>query len=832
MSTTPAREHRFHPEILLRDLRHAVRALARSRGYSATVLATLALCLGVTVAAWTVFDSVVLDPLPLHEPDRLVKVDNAYPGAGVERASNGVPDYYDRKRDVPALGELAIFRTRGATLLHGDVPERVSSMVATPSLFGVLEVTAHRGRLFTGEDGEAGNEEKVVLSHGLWQRLFGGGESALGRDLRLDGTPHRIVGVAPPGFRVPPYEADLWVPAAFTAEDRSDERRHSNSWQMVGRLAPGSSLAQAQAQVDALNERNLERFPELAPLLEDARFHTVVNPYQEELVRDIRPRLALLLGGALFVLLIGVVNVANLVLIRSSAKRRELATRSALGAGRGRLAGQLVLESVLLALAGGALGVLVGFWGLELLSALGADEIPRGAEIALDVQAAAVAGAAALLIGAILGLIPVFQVFREDLSTIFREEGRTGSAGRGAVLVRHGLVAAQVAFACVLLTGSGLLLASFSRLVAVDPGFAPEGVLTADVSLPEVRYPDEAARRAFAGRWLERVRALPGVEAAGLTDSIPFGGNTSSSVITVEGYTLKPGESVRSPFRRVVSPGYFEALDVELLRGRDFDSRDTADSQQVVIVDEWLAEKYWPGRDPIGGRLFMGVPELFEEGAEIEWKTVIGVVEEIRVTDLAGESVQGAYYFPYSQEPGGYMTLAAATSTGNPEAVAPALRNVLRDLDPELPLYGVEPLAASIDEALVEIRLPMVLAAVFAGLALFLAAVGIYGALAYAVVQRTREVGVRLALGSTPSEIFRLVLRQGLTILGAGLVTGLAGALGLARALEGLLYGVGAFDPGVLSAVAGLLAVVVVAASLVPARRATRVDPVVALAAD
>lgn len=832
MSATPAREHTFRPEILLRDLRHTVRALARSRGYSTTVLATLALCLGVTVAAWSVFDSVVLDPLPLHEPERLVRLDNAYPGAGVERASNGVPDYYDRQRDVPALGELAIFRTQGSTLLHGDVPERVSAMVATPSLFDVLEVTAHRGRLFTEEDGEVGNEEKVVLSHGLWQRLFGGEEAALGRDLRLDGTSHRIVGVAPPGFQVPPYEADLWVPAAFTPEDRADERRHSNSWQMVGRLAPGSSVVQVQAQVDALNERNLERFPQLATLLEDARFHTVVNPYQEELVRDIRPRLALLLGGALFVLLIGVVNVANLVLIRSSAKRRELATRSALGAGRGRLAGQLVLESVLLALVGGALGVLAGFWGLELLGALGADEIPRGAEIALDAQAIAVAGAAALAIGAILGLIPGFQAFRDDLSTIFREEGRTGSAGRGAVLARHGLVAAQVAFACVLLAGAGLLLASFSRLVAVDPGFEPEGVLTARVALPEVRYPDGAAQRAFAERWLERVRAVPGVEAAGLTDSIPFGGDTSSSVITVEGYTLKPGESVRAPFRRIVSPGYFEAMGIRLLRGRDFDSRDTADARQVVIVDEWLAEKYWPGRDPIGGRLVMGVPGVFEEGAEVEWKTVVGVVEEIRVTDLAGESVQGAYYFPFSQEPGGYMTLAAASSTGDPEAVAPALRDVLRDLDPELPLYGVEPLAASIDEALVEIRLPMVLAAVFAGLALFLAAVGIYGALAYAVVQRTREVGVRLALGSTPSEIFRLVLRQGLAILGAGLAAGLAGALWLARTLEGLLYGVGAFDPGVLLSVAGLLALVVVAASVVPARRATRVDPVVALAAE
>ncbi len=758
-------------------------------------------------------------------------LNNSYPGAGVERASNGVPDYYDRKQEVPAFESVALLRTRGPALHHGDTPERVRTLLATPSIFQVLGVSVVRGRAFTAEDGEVGNDKKVILTYGMWQRLFGGRDDALGQDLRLDGEPYTVIGVLPRGFEVPDTRAKLVVPAAFTAEDRSDDRRHSNSWQMIARLAPGASLAQARSQIDALNARNLERFPQFKQLLIDAGFHTIVEPWRDDMIRDIRPKLALLLGGALFVLLIGCGNIANLILVRTSTRRKELATRCALGAGRGRLAGQLITENLVLTLVGSALGVLAGYWSLRLLATLGAEHIPRGAEIGVDGGVLLVTLATALVLGTVFGLIPVVQVFRSDLSSIFREEGRTGSASRRAVVARSALVALQVAFAFVLLVGAGFLLASFQKLLAVDPGFQPEGVLTATVSLPDSRYKEDKDQRVFAERFLNEVRALPGVEHAGLTDSIPFGNDSSSSVITVEGYEPQPGESVRAPFRRIVSPGYFQTLGIKVLEGRPFDRRDTADSQKVAIVDRWMAEKYWPGRDPVGGRISQSVPQLEKDPSKIEWLTVVGVVDEILVSDLAGESNHGAYYFPVSQDTRSSLTVALRTD-GDPKALVPGLRQALGEIDPELPLDDVMTMDERIGQALVDTRLPMLLATVFAGVALFLAAVGIYGVLAYAVAQRTRELGVRVALGSSSGEVFRLVLGHGVRVLAVGLGTGLVGAVFLTRAMAGMLYGVTPLDPEVFLAVAGLLTLVVLAATAIPARRATRVDPAVALAAE
>lgn len=830
--TEPRRSRRFQPGSILRDVRHGVRVLARSRGFTVTVLLTLALCMGAVVVTYGAYDSVVLEPLPFSEPGRLVALNNSYPGAGVERASNGVPDYYDRKSQVEAFSDVAVFRGGGITLQHGELPERVTGLTATPTLFDVLRVPAYRGRLFSEEEGEALEELEVLLSYGLWQRLYAGEDSALGQDLRLDGRLHKIVGVLPPGFSVPPAEVELVRPAVFAPEDRADDRRHSNSWQMLARLAPGASRVLAQAQVDALNERNLELLPEIKPLLLDAGFHTEVAGYQELLIEDVKPVLALLLGGALFVLLIGCVNVANLVLVRASARQRDLATRCALGAGRAPLAAQLVTENLLLAVGGGAVGLLLGSWGLRLLMSLGADQMPRGAELAVDGGAVLWTLGIALAIGFLLGLIPVVQLFRESLSSIFRQEGRSGSAGRGAVLSRNLLVAAQVAFAFVLLIGAGFLLASFVQMIAVDPGFEPDGVVTARLTLPAARYGEDAEVVSFYSRLLERVRAVPGVARGGMSDSVPFGGNTSSSVITVEGYELRPGESVRSPYQRVVTPGYFEAMGIPVLRGRPFDVRDTADSQEVVIVDRWMAEKYWPGRDPIGGRLYQGVPEVLGEGEEIEWKTVVGVVEEVLITDPAQEVIDGAYYFPATQEPRRFMAMAVAPESGDPEMLVPALRQVLRDLDPELPLYGVQTMQERIDEQMLRSKMPMLLASVFAGVALFLAAVGIYGVLAYSVVRRTRELGIRLALGSTAGEVFRIVVRQGALIVGVGLAAGLLGAFFLTRWLESLLFGVSPFDPVVFLAVAGVLTLVALIATAVPAARATRIDPVVALAVD
>ncbi len=817
----------------LRDLRHAVRVLAKGRGFTVTALMTLMLCVGAAVAVFSVFDSVVLSPLPFDGSDRLVILNNAYPGAGVERISNAVPDYFDRREQIEAFEEVAVFRIEGRTLTGGDLPDRVAIGRATPSLFPLLRVEASRGRLFTEAEGEIGEEKKVLLTDELWRRLFGAAPDALGETLRLDGEPYIVVGVLPAGFELPGQKADLWIPAAFTAEERSADARHSNSWQMIARLAPGASLRQAKAQIDGLNERNLDLYPQFKQLLIDARFHTLVEPWRDALVRTIRPKLVLLLGGALFVLLIGCVNIAGLVLVRSTTRMKELATRAALGAGRLQVARQLIVESVVLALAGGALGLAAGAAGLRILAGLGLDEIPRGADIGLDATVVVWTVAVSLAIGVAFGLIPVVQVFRQNLASIFRQEGRSGSSGRGAVLVRNLLVTVQVAFAFVLLVGAGFLLASFVRTASVDPGFRTEGVLTARVALPGSRYGESSARTAFFDRLLRATRALPGVSSASLAASPPFGGGFSQSAINVEGYTPAPGESIRAPYVNVVSPGYFETLDVPVLAGRTFDQRDTADSQRVLVIDRWLADHYWPDWErtggAVGGRVSFDITP--DPGQEVQWWTVVGVVDQIIATDLAGDSNQGRYYFDVTQQPPGIVSLVVATERA-PDAVTEDLRAAVAGLDPELPLYHVATMTEQIDDSLLDARLPMLLAVIFAVVALFLSAVGIYGVLAYAVAQRTRELGIRLALGSSTGEIFRLVVRQGLVILGVGLAIGAIGAFVLTRSLESLLYGVTAFAPTIFAAVLGLLGAVALLATVLPARRATRVDPIVALGSD
>ena len=821
-------------DALRQDLKVAFRLLVKDRGYAATALATLAVAIGATVAVASVFHSVVLRPLPFPEPERLVSLTNLYPGAGVtERGGNSVPHYFERRAEVEAFEEVAVYDSVDRTLDAGGGPERIEGALASPSLFRVLRVEVAAGRLFTEEEAEPGNEKQAVLSYGLWRRLYGGSEDAVGESLRLDGESYTVVGVLPAGFHLAGLEeAEIWMPAAFDEEDRSDDRRHSNNWNMLARLRPGVTVERAQAEVDALNARERERFPEMAELLEAAGFHTPVRPFHEELVREIRPTLALLLAGALFVLLIACVNLANLTLARSTARLRELATRCALGAGRRRVAGQLVVESLVLALAGGGLGLLVGLGGLELLAALGVERIPRGAEIALDAPVALLTLSAAAAIGVALGTIPVAQLFRGDLHSHFRQDARTGSAGRRATAARDVLVAVQVAVAAVLLIGAGLLLTSFFHLLAVEPGFEPEGVLTATVSLPRARYAEEPARRAFAERLAAAAEAIPGVEEAALAGSIPFGNSYSANAISIEGYARRPGESLLAPFASVVTPGYFEAMEIPLLDGRAFGAEDREDSLPVVIVDRWFAERYWPGESAVGQRIAEGAPEI--DGAEeIDWLTIVGVVGEVRMTELGEAGQTGAYYLPHAQAAGynRVLTLVARTA-GDPAALAEPLRRAVSEIDPALPVFDTLTMEERLGRSLVERRAAMVLAVVFGAVALFLAAVGLYGVLAYSVARRSRELGIRVVLGSTARGILGLVLGRSARVTALGLVAGLGGALLLTRSMTGLLYGVGAADPTVFALVALVLGAVALAASLGPARRATRVDPAVVLTSE
>jgi predicted permease len=820
-------------ERLLQDVRFAARVLWKDRGFATTATLTLAICIGANAAIFAIVNGILLQPLPVPHAEQLVYMYNAYPRAGVaEGGSSGVPDYYDRLRETDVFQEQALYNTRGVTLGQAGDPQRVTAMLATPSLLRLLQAQPFRGRLFSEDDGEIGKTHKVVLTYATWQQYFGGRDAAIGQDMRINSEPYTIVGVLPQGFGFLDPDVKLWLPLAFTAEQKSDESRHSNNWSYIARLKPTATVAQARQQIDALNARNLDRFPQFKEILINAGFRTVVEPMQAFLVREIRSTLYLLWGGVAFVLLIGIVNITNLMLVRSTARMKEIATRHALGAGLGRIARQLLTETVILTLIGGVAGLAMGWIGVRTLATFGLDKTPQGTEVALNLPVVAFTFALAVLVGLLIGIVPVVGLPHMNLSQAFREEGRSGTAGRGSRGVRRVLVTAQVAFAFMLLIGAGLLLSSFQRVLAVRPGFDTSHVLTGTVSPAASRYKGDPELIAFTNRLLDRVRALPGVQAAGVTNVLPLGNNFNDSVILAEGYVMSRGESLISPYSTDVSSGYFEAMNIPLKRGRLFTASDDERAPKVTIIDERLAARFFGQKDPIGRRLWQ--PDKAEEltrgpGPASRFYTIVGVVGNIRTRGLTEKEPVGAYYFPVAQDPIRTMTLVVRTA-GDPDNVTQAIRREVTAIDPELPFYGVRSMGERVSQSLLSRRTPMLLAVLFAAVALFLASVGIYGVLAYQVSQRRREIGIRLALGSDGARIFRLVVREGLMLLAIGVAAGLGGSFAIRRAMETQLFGVRPLDPLVLASVAALLGLVAFAACAVPARRAARIDPLIALA--
>jgi len=813
---------------MLRELRLALRSNLRDRGHAATVILTLMVATAANSLTFAVVNSVLLRPLPVPNADEIVLMANRYPKAGAgDDNQSGPGDFVDRLRDVHSLTDQALFHHRDQTLDRNGTAERVSGMAVTPSFFGLVRTSPALGRAFTPEEGELGAERKVILSHGLWQQLYAGRREAIGQDLGLGGRPYTVVGVMPPNFNFVSPEARLWVPLAFTAEEK--QRHHSNNFFHAGRLKLGVTLAQVQAQVDAVNRANLEREPQLREALTNAGFHTQVEPLTRMMVRSVKGVLYLLWAAAILVLLIGGLNVANLSLARLAARRKEVATRLALGASRMQLARQSILESCLLTSLGGILGVAAAYGLLPLLALIGLDRFPRAGEVRIDLAVALVSLAMGLTVGIAVGLLPLLS-FPASLNNALRDDQRAGTGSVRSRRLRQWLVAAEVGFAFVLLVGAGLLLASFRHLLAVDPGFSGAGVYTAATSAPSSRYTNAVQVRGLLNRTLEAARRLPGVTAAGATTIIPLSGDQNDGVIIAEGHEMKPGESVIAPQRAEVSPGYFEAMGIRVLRGRNFDGRDHETSEPVIMIDQLLARHFWPNRDPVGQRMYTpNDPAKMRPDANTRWLRVIGVVRSIRLDDLAdrGKAI-GAYYFPLAQSPSGGFVLALKTQPGFADPIR-ALRGEIARIDPQLALFDIHSMTERAELSLSSRRTALLLALTFGSLALFLSALGIYGVLAYLVTQRRREIGIRVALGSSAAGVVRLVLREGLVLVGTGLALGLLGTVAMQRAVAKEIYGVQPLDPTVIAAVVCVLAAIGMMACLVPARRALAVNPAIVL---
>ena len=817
-------------DAFLLDLKYSLRSLWRDKGFATTVIVTFAVCIAANTALFAIVHGVILRPLPVPDAHSILIMSNDYPNAGVAGSNNSASgDYYDRLREMTVFESQAMFHDRNQTLDLNGSPQQIHGMLITPSWFKLLRVSPAFGRAFTEEEGEIGHDQVVVLSHGLWQQLYAGDKSVLGRTLRISGKPFTIVGVMPANFNFVDPEVRLWVPIAFAPAQRTVH--HSNNWYYIGRLKPGATLQQAQAQVDALNNENMERFPEMKELLINAGFHTTVKPLQDMLTAGVKGTLYLLWGGAFLVLLIGGLNIANLALARLALRRKEIATRIALGAGRAQITRQLLLENLGLALMGGVAGIALGAGALRGLNTIGLERFPRASEVHVDATVVLVSIALSLIAGLLVGLFPLAGISRIGINAALREESRSGTSGKKSSRIRQLLVAAQIGFAFALLMGAGLLLASFRVLLHVNPGFNPNGVVSASVALPKSRYANDQALRDFMNRALPAVRAIPGVSSAGATEAIPLGNNHSDSVILAEGYQMKPGESLISPLNISVTPGYVETLGISMLKGRSFTDRDNESAPRVIIVDERLARHFWPNTDAIGRR--MRFPEdpkdLLKVNEHTVWYTVVGVTRSLRYENLddSGATV-GAYYLPNSQQPASNFTFALKTAA-DASSVVHALRAEVARLDPDLALFDMHSMSERVGLSVASRRTSMLLANAFGAVALFLASLGIYGVLAYLVAQRTREIGIRVALGSTRTGILGLVLREGSRLVAIGFALGMIAAVSLQKAVANEIYGVRPFDPVVLFGVMGVLTAIALVACAVPARRAMRVDPMVAL---
>jgi predicted permease len=810
---------------LFRELSYAARLLRKTPGFTVTALLTLAVCLGANLTIFAVIDSVLLRPLPFPEPERLVTVFNTYPKAGVERDGSSLTNYYERRGRIPAFTSLAIYHYGTAIIGEAGSTEREQITRVSPDFFSTLGLGPVTGRTFTEEETTYQTDSVAILTDAYWRQRCNADPHVIGRQIRVDGLPKTVIGVLPPGFRFLSSEARLYFPLASRAEYRTPLQRHSggNVTQMIARLRPGATLTQAQSQIDTQNAA-LEADDPQAKMIADAGFRSIVAPLHGDHVAAIRPTLLLLQAAVLALLLIGAVNLVNLLLIRASGRVKELAVRQALGASRRQVVSEVVVETTLLTLVGGLLGLAVGAGGIRLLGALGVDRLPLGGRTAFDARLASVALAAAIVLGIVLAAPIAWFNLRRHLGNALQSESRGGTSGRAAQILRHSFIVSQVALAFMLLAGTGLLGLSLKRAMAVSPGFRSDHILTGQISLPSKSYPDGATRLAFVEELTGKIGRLPGVFSAGVVSNVPLSGNSGKSAAKVKGRNLRPRESPRGHYSYWVGGDYFGALGFSLRAGRFLTAADSRRAQRVCVVDEDFARYYWPDSSALGQRLFEGS----EERNDAEAFTIVGVVGRVKQAGLTDDTAQGAIYYPYFFRNASDIFVVARTGLP-PESLGLTMQRVVRQIDPDLPVNDLRSMETRIADSLVARRSPALLAGLFSGIALLLTAIGSYGVLSYAVAQRRREIGIRMALGARPEQIRGQFFSLALRLLACGTILGVMGAWLAGRAMQTVLFHVPALNFGILAGAAGVMGVVSLVACLLPAHRAARISPVEAL---
>jgi putative ABC transport system permease protein len=810
-------------ETLLQDLRYGFRMLIQKPAFTFIIVIALAIGIGATTAIFSVVNAVLLRPLSFNAPDKIMMVWNTEETEKADQFGVSYPDFIDWRERNQSFEQLAAYSTRDFTMTGAGEPVRLRGAMVTGDLFPILGVAPRLGRFFLSEEDKPG-ARAAILSHRMWQQHFASDPQVCDKAITLNGQSYTVVGVMPAGFAFPVQNdpvIDFWMTTAILQEGAAPltVQRGNHALEVIGRLKDGATLEQAQADMSAIAGTLGSQYPDT-----NSQFGARVAPLQNELVRDVRPALLILFGAVGCVLLIACVNVANLLLVRATTRQKEIAIRTALGATRLRVIRQLLTESLLLSFVGGVLGLLLAMWGMDLLIAI-APGLPRAGEITIDAKVLGFTALIALATGIFFGIAPALQVSRTELTQTLKEGGRTSGAGAHRNRVRSMLIVFEIAIALMLLVGAGLFINSFLRLQKVNPGFDTNNALSFRIGLPDVRYPEAQQKIAFYKQLASRIESLPGVKNVAYTTALPLSGQRGGVGFSIEGEPSIAGR----PFPydadyRTVSPGYFNAMGIQLISGRDFDERDETMSNPVVIINEMLAKRFFANQNPLGKRIN---PSFGIDNRGILMREIVGVVGNLKHSSLSAET-QPEVYIAYKQNPRPTM-MFVIRANNDPNSLVAAIREETRSLDSLLPIYNVKTFDQYLSASVAQPRFNTLLLGVFAGVALILTIVGLYGVTSYSVTQRSHEIGVRMALGATSRDVLALIIKQGMGLTLTGVALGLVGAFALTRVAESLLFGVTATDPLTFIAVSALLIGVSIAACAVPARRATKVDPMIAL---